>query len=274
MSSEPVSQELYTEEYYRESCGGSEFYQRYGPSILKPQLAYAFKRAALKKGHSVLDLGCGRGELLYHAEKAGAHAVGTDYASAALAVARKTGSGRVLRCDAKALPFVDAAFDRAFLLGVIDHLHDWELERCFAELARVLRPGGIVVLHTCTNRLHYKTLTYTLRAGLTRRARSLGIPVPEPSRPRSDEDEALHVNEHSLGDLERFFAKIGWQAEIEALPNYKALVGSLYGDQLPEDFPLKPYGPWRALLARAAAKTPLAPFLAREFLVVARPRRV
>ncbi|MBI3296660.1 MAG: class I SAM-dependent methyltransferase [Elusimicrobia bacterium] len=274
MSSEPVDQGLYDEDYYRESCGGSEFYRLYGPRTLKPQLAYALRLGDVSAGKTVLDLGCGRGELLYHVEKAGARGVGTDYAAAALGVAKENAGGRVLRCDAKALPFVDAAFDRAFLLGVVDHLHDWELERCFEELSRVLKPGGFVVLHTCTNRLHYKTLTYAARARFARGARRLGLPMKDPRRPRSDEDESLHVNEHSQGDLERFFSKIGWQADIEAMPNYKSLVGRLYGDRLPEGFPLKAYAPWRAALARGTAKTPLAPLLAREFFVVARPRRV
>lgn len=271
MSSEPVASGLYTADYFRDACGGSEFYALYGPRVPKPQLAYALRLARLGPGMTVLDVGCGRGELLHLAAQAGVAAVGTDYAEAALGLARGHGGGRVLRCDAKDLPFRDGSFDRVFLLGVVDHLHDWELRRCFAELARVLKPGGFVVLHTCANRIHYKTLTYRARRAAAALLAGLGLPVREPSRPRSDEDERLHVNEHSAGDLKRFFAAAGWDAEVTAMPNYKALVGELYGRRPPPDLPLRAYPAWRAALARALAAAPTGALTAREFFAVARP---
>ncbi len=62
MSAEkPVSSEKYSEEYYLESCGGSEFFEAFGPKIPKPPLAYSLKRASLQAGMKVLDIGCGRG---------------------------------------------------------------------------------------------------------------------------------------------------------------------------------------------------------------------
>lgn len=273
MSSEPVSSDAYSAEYFRAACGGAEFYALYGPRVPKPQLAYALRRGALRPGLTVLDVGCGRGELLHLAAEAGATAVGTDYAEAALALARENGRGRVARCDAKALPFADRSFDRVFLLGVVDHLHRWELEACFKELARVLRPDGFVVLHNCANRLHYKALTYSVRRRAAAALAALGLPVREPSRPRSEEDEAMHVNEHSAGDLRRLFDAVGWEGTVEPMPNYKALVGELYGPRLPPDLPLRAYPAWRAALAKALARSPAAGLTAREFFAVARPRR-
>lgn len=272
MASEPVASSAYTEEYFRAACGGAEFYSLYGPRVPKPQLAYALKRGELRPGMSVLDVGCGRGELLHLASEAGATAVGTDYAEAALALARENGRGRVARCDAKALPFADRSFDRVFLLGVVDHLHSWELADCFGELARVLKPGGFVVLHNCANRLHYKTLSYAARRRAAAVLSGLGLPVREPSPPRSDEDEAMHVNEHSAGDLRRLFDAVGWEGAVEPMPNYKALVEELYGPGRPADLPLKAYSPWRAALARAMAAAPTAGLTSREFFAVARPR--
>ncbi|MDQ6803891.1 MAG: class I SAM-dependent methyltransferase [Actinomycetota bacterium] len=50
---------------------------------------------------------------------------------------------RAARADAESLPFADASFDLAFGHAVLHHLPD--LPRAFAELHRVLRPGGRIV---------------------------------------------------------------------------------------------------------------------------------
>jgi len=271
-SREPVSARNYSEEYYLESCGGAEFFRKYGPEVLKPPLAHSLRRADLKRGMSALDIGCGRGELLHQVRRLGARAVGTDYSAAALKLAAEVSGCPVLCCDAKSLPFPDAAFDRIFFLGIIDHLHDWELEKCFAEMARVLKPGGFVLIHTCTNRLYYKSCTYRLRLALARAGRALGLPLGEPEPPRSEEDERLHVNEHSYGDLERFLGRIGWKASIEPMPNYKHLLRGLYGDPLPEGFPMLPAPRWKSVLqAGLLFRPPLDRLLAREFFARAWP---
>ena len=266
-----VSADKYTEDYYLESCGGAEFFDRYGPEIPKPTLAYALKKAELKPGMEILDIGCGRGEILFQAGKIGAGAVGTDYAEAALRLAKTVSGAPVLLCDAKALPFKDGIFDLIFFIGVIDHLHDWELEICFAEMKRLLKPGGRVLVHTCTNRHYYKTLTYRLRKALAAVAASLGAPLRAPRPPRSSEDEQLHVNEHSYGHLRSFFQNIGWEAEIEALPNHKDLVERLYGPKLPPDFPMKAASLWKRVLNGLLFKTPLKRVLAREYFIAAAP---
>lgn len=275
MSAEkPVPSESYSEEYYRQSCGGAEFFAAFGPKVPKPTLAYCLKRASLQEGMRVLDIGCGRGEILYLARRQGAFAVGTDYAEAALKLTREVSDAPVLRCDAKILPFRNGLFDRIFFVGVIDHMHDWELEKSFAEMRRVLKADGFVLVHTCTNRHYYKSLTYGLRKALVRAANALGLGLSEPSRPRSDEDEHLHVNEHSCGDLKRFFAGIGWEYEVVPIPNYKYLIGRLYGKNLPEGFPMKEPPAWKtALFMGVLFRFPLNRLLAREIFVLARPPR-
>jgi SAM-dependent methyltransferase len=267
VNDKPVGSESYSEAYYQESCGGGEFFRAYRAEILKPQLAHALRRGQVTPGMQVLDLGCGRGELLHHLRRLGARAIGTDYAAAALPLAQEVSGCPVVRCDAKALPFAENQFDRVFLLGVVDHLHDWELETCFKDLARILRPGGQVLVHTCTNRLYYKNWTYRVRVAL---AHLLGRRMPAP--PRTGEDEELHINEHSLGDLQKFFRGLGWRCDVEPLPNYKCLVTELYGASRPEGFPLRAASPLKSAISRALLKFPgLRSILAREFLCVLTP---
>jgi SAM-dependent methyltransferase len=265
--SEPsVEAGRYTEGYYLSECGGAEFFARYGSGVLKPVLAYAKKRAGLSPGQKALDVGCGRGELLHHLSKEGVLAVGCDYALPALEIARKISQAPVLRCDAKALPFAEKAFDRILFLGVIDHLHDWELEACFREFARVLKPGGFVLANTCTNTDYYKNLTYSLRR---RAARTLRLSQPRP--PRSAQDEALHVNEHNGSGLRRFFQSIGWEGEIEFRPNERYVIADLYGEVLPEDFPLKAPSFWKSRWHDLSFRWPLRRFLARELFCKVSP---
>lgn len=256
------------ERYYRESCGGAEFFSRYGAEVVKPALALALKRARLAPGQRALDMGCGRGELLFQLRRAGVEAVGADYAPAALGLAKKTGEAPVLRADARRLPFAAASFDRIFFLGVVDHLPDQDLRACFDEFRRVLKPGGLVLLSTCVNTDYHKRLTYALRKTM---ARALGLRQPSP--PRSTEDEALHVNEHNESGLGRFLEAAGWDHEIEPRPNDKYVVEELYGDRLPPDFPLRRPAAWKRAWHAAAFRGPWKRLLARELFCLARPKK-
>ena len=256
------------ERYYRESCGGAEFFARYGADIVKPALALALKRAALRPGLRALDMGCGRGELLHHLRKAGLEAVGADYAPAALGLAARTSKAPVLRADARRLPFKDGRFDRIFFLGVVDHLPDEDLRAVFAEFRRVLAPGGLVLLSTCVNTDYHKRRTFALRKAV---ARALGLRAPSP--PRSTEDEALHVNEHNESGLRRFLEAEGWDADLEPRPNDKFVIDELYPAPLPADFPLRRPSAWKRAWHAAAFRGPWKRLLARELFCAARPKK-
>lgn len=259
MSDAPVSAERYSEDYYAEACGGSEFFARYGTKVLKPVLAHALRRAEIREGMTALDVGCGRGELLAQLKERGAFATGCDYADAAAKIAAQVSGCPVLLCDAKKLPFADRSFDRIFFLGVIDHLRDWELEACFAEFRRTLKEGGFVLVSTCANTDYYKNKTYGARRAV---AAALGLKQPRP--PRSEHDEHMHVNEHNESGLEGLFARLGWRGEIELRPNPKYDLEALYGGERPKDLPLKSPAPWKRAWHGLTFRGPWKRLLARE----------
>jgi SAM-dependent methyltransferase len=100
-------------------------------------------------GQVLLDVGCGSGEDVRALAKRVAptgRAVGVDLSEALIARAGAGGPepGVEFRvADAHRLPFPDASFDAARVERTLQHVED--AARVLAEMARVVRPGGILV---------------------------------------------------------------------------------------------------------------------------------
>lgn len=150
-------------------------------------------------GTMLLDLGCGVGWSTRLAVTRGRvlRAVGLDFSQTALALAARQSLRDGTRdvawvCgDGTTLPFADNMFDRGFSFGSMEHFPD--VRRGFAELARVLRPGGLAVtvvpnfyVHTGQPVEHRDTL-----AGWRRIIRASGLDVV---RVAGDHGPALFKN--------------------------------------------------------------------------------
>ncbi len=91
----------------------------------------------------VLDVGCGDGQVARLARKVGAEVVaGIDPTWNQISVAAARGGGpSYARADAAALPFADGSFDTVVACLVFEHIRS--VEEAIAEVARVLRAGGV-----------------------------------------------------------------------------------------------------------------------------------
>jgi len=96
----------------------------------------------------ILDLGCGTGEIAAAISQRGYRVTACDFAEEMIAVARSHHARTpvdwvCLEPDWKALPFPDASFDGIVASSVFEYLDD--VPRVAAELARVLRPEGVLL---------------------------------------------------------------------------------------------------------------------------------
>lgn len=219
----PVSPRLYSARLLETFAGGTHArFLAGGGRDLRPRVGRAIELARFAPGQTVVDLGCGRGEAAAHAAGRGARVIALDYSLEALAMTRATaavvaaGSGpdpvgaasparpSVAACDATSLPLADGCADRVLWLDVVEHLWPWQVDAALAEVRRILRPDGFVVIHTLPNR-------WALAVGYPLlRCLSPGLPA----NPRSAYERAVHVNEQSPRSLARSLAAAGFRSRV------------------------------------------------------------
>ena len=108
---------------------------------------FLIQYGGLSHGDRVLDVGCGTGSLTFALPEIAnvRSATGIDLTEAFLEHARARNHDPRITfkpADARALPFDDKSFDRAFSMLVLQFIPD--AERAVAEMSRVVRPGGAV----------------------------------------------------------------------------------------------------------------------------------
>lgn len=212
----PVPASEYDDAWIADTWGwddGEEFI-RTGGGHIRPRVEKALKMARIKEGMRILDVGCGRGEVVLHCARKGITSVGIDYSPDAIALAEKARSnttGEVMARatfilgDVNAMPDSAGTFDRILLLDIVEHLHDYELVPLLSKLKTMLSPGGSIVIHTLPNRWVYD-FTY---------ARLMRIVMPWlPGNPRSAKEQSIHVNEMSIVHLDRLLRNCGLNCRL------------------------------------------------------------
>lgn len=219
---QPVPQDRYTEEYFLTACEGYEDFISSDGENLSRRLKAAFELAAVEPGMTVLDVACGRGEIVRHCARLGADAYGFDYARAAIKLSRELlareqantpGVMALAQAEAKQYPYPSGAFDRVLMFDIVEHLHPWELHSSLLEARRVLKDDGRLIIHTAPN-VWYDRYAYPV----VRRFRQLlGQGAAYPADPRQflvEHNQDVHVNEQSMRSLSRALAEAGFESRV------------------------------------------------------------
>lgn len=105
---------------------------------------------ALPDDALILEIGCGDGRFGIELMRRGHRVIETDIAPGSVekvrdvAVEAQPGRGGFAVVDAEDLPFTESAFDAVYMVATLHHLPD--PQKAMAEIRRVLKPGGLLVI--------------------------------------------------------------------------------------------------------------------------------
>ncbi len=194
---------------------------------MRYDLVAADVRAHLPRGGVVLDVGCGSGLVADRILDLDATYLGIDFPEHHVAyVARRFAplpgalATRFLRGDGELLPLADASVDVVVLSEVIEHL--LRPERAVWEIARVLRPGGVLLMTTnnaselplcspSTNPLAWveKAVGATRPSVISRRPWVWPVPVDRTLLPDGSADIYLPHTHHIQAETASMFGAAG-----------------------------------------------------------------
>lgn len=180
-----------------------EFYERL------PALPIALDRGRIAKSWlpkrcRLLDIGCGAGYHARHLGRKAARVVAIDVDRVALPIARRRVESRrvtFLRYDGQRLPVADASFDAVTLLDVLEHVAD--RPALIAEIARVLRPGGVWIVSVPYRSPVRRLSAENMACDYPRLFRVLDRFFPARFWVRSHNAAGARHDHFSRGDLER-----------------------------------------------------------------------
>lgn len=120
------------------------FGENWSPSRYRVLPHFAAEREVLARPdiNRVLEIGCGNGWNMSRFAQEGHNAIGLDIVPERVALAAV--HGPALLADGLRLPVGDECLDMVYIQHVLHHIGD--VERALAEVRRVLRPGGVLVL--------------------------------------------------------------------------------------------------------------------------------
>lgn len=217
--------------------------------ITEPVAPIVVERAGVAAGQDVLDVATGTGNVALLAAQAGARATGLDLTPELFGTARSRAAAMGVEVDwvegdAEQLPFADASFDHVTSVFGVQFAPRHEVAA--AELARVCRPGGTIVL-----------ANWTPQGAIGNLFKILGGYLPKP--PAYASPPPLWGTEEHVA---RLFASTGVELETTRLTtplaydsadDYVSFMETQYGPTLKARERLTGEGTWDACRAEIVA---------------------
>jgi len=188
----------------------------------------------------VLEIGCGTGQLSLFLASSGRTVVGADFARPSLRLARDAAirygvAARFVETDLRAPGLRPSSFDVVICSGVLHHTPDPRAS--FASVARLARPGGVLVIGLYNA---YARLPLRARRAVARLSGFRWIPWDPVLRDRRAEparreawlrDQYQHPEEHrhTLREVQRWFRENG-------VDYVRAFPSALFGEEPGELF--------------------------------------
>jgi len=117
------------------------------------QCLYPLIKSA-QPGQTLLDIGAGTAEIADEAESRGLFSVSLDLSPAGLAAARERSMVAVAQANAIELPIAPHSMDFVHLKDILPHFSKNERLQIFSEVARVLKPGGKILVAAAYTRFY------------------------------------------------------------------------------------------------------------------------
>ncbi len=120
------------------------------------------KHYGLKAGDRILDVGCGKGFLVYDFMQAvpGLEARGIDISAYAIENAKEEARPFLQAGNANQLPFADHSFDLVVSITTLHNLHCYDLDKALREIERVGRINKYIVVESYRNEEEKANLLY------------------------------------------------------------------------------------------------------------------